>query len=167
MPTINILASDYPPGFEGLPWLYAATVFSLLIVNILALEWMWRLSWSLYERPYTLKHPVTVTRVILFALILGALIRSGPDVLWLTMWQELDISGRNAMLHFDDVMDALAFVPWTIAWLAAYLGSPIVNHQLTNKPIPVHLWPSRSQIIRPLKIVVAVLAITLAITFFG
>lgn len=158
--------NDVPPGFEGEPLLYMLTVFSLLSINLLALEWIWRLCWNMVENRLPLRHPGTAVRCILVGLLVGAVIRSGPDVICLTTWHDLTPSQRAGVLHFDAWMDAVAFIPFTVSWLITYVGGPMIVYQLKREPIPLHLWPTRDQAVRPLKIGVGVLIVAVAITFF-
>lgn len=157
---------ELPPGFEGYPLLYMATVFSLLLANILTLEWIWRLSWAIHEKPYDLRHPATAMRAVLMLLLLGAIMRSGPDTWLLVRWSDISPLERLSLLIFDGYMDSVSFLPFSLAWLVAWLASPMVNYQLDRKPTPLHLWPTRDQIRRPLKIGVGVLVISFALTFF-
>jgi hypothetical protein len=158
---------EVPPGFEGRPLLYMTTLFSLLLGNILCLEWIWRSSWSIIEKRRPLRSPTTVVRVITMLVLFSILIRSGPDMLWLALWHDLSRSGRAALLVFDSRMDTISFVPLSLAWLAAYLSGPMLDYQLSRYPLPLHLWPTKEQLKRPLKIGVAVLIISAAITFLS
>jgi hypothetical protein len=156
---------DLPPAFDGHPVLYMATVFSLLLVMLLALEWLWRITWSFFERPAPVKAPVTVLRVIFLLLLVGAVVRSGPD-LWLIMrWPQLDGAERIALMDFDNRMDAGAFIFLSLAWLVGRLGEPMLTYQLEKRPLPVHLWPTWEQMKRPLKIGMGVFAIAFALTY--
>jgi len=159
------MATDMPPSFMQHPLLYMATVFSLLLVVLLALEWVWRLVWSFFERPAPLKSPTTVLRLIFLFLLAGALVRSGPD-LWLLMrWPGIDEQERLALAYLDNQMDAGAFIFLSLAWLIARLGDPMLTYQLEKTPLPLHLWPTREQLKRPAKIGVGVLAIAFALTY--
>lgn len=159
------MAGDMPPSFEGHPLLYMATVFSLLLVVLLALEWLWRIIWSFFERPATLKSPTTVLRVVFLFLLLGTLVRSGPD-LWLLMrWPAIPWHERLALAHFDNQLDAGAFIFLSVAWLVGRVGEPMLTYQLEKMPLPVHLWPTWQQLKRPAKIGVGVLVIAFALTY--
>lgn len=165
MVLIDRFQTDVPPGFEGHPIAFAATLFSLLTINLLALEWLWRLTWGIVEDRCPLKHPTTVLRVVLIGLVAGAVIRSGPDLLWLMFWNDTTDVQRQWLLQLDSLMDSVAFIPWVISWLMAYLGMPMLQYQLKIHPLPIHLWPTPRQIMRPLKIFFGVLFITLVITY--
>lgn len=159
------MAATMPSSFDGHPLLYMATIFSLLLVCLLAAEWLWRIAWSFFERPASLKSPITVMRIIFSLLLVGALVRTAPD-LWLLMrWPALTPVERLELADFDNQLDAGAFIFMSLAWLIARLGDPMITHQLEKKPLPVHLWPTREQLKRPAKIGVGVLAIAFALTY--
>jgi hypothetical protein len=160
-------ATDVPPGFEHEPWLYMLTLFSLIMINLLALEWMWRIAWGAVERPHPIQHPITVLRTILFLTALQIVLRVGPDVVRFSLWYQLTPSSRFIAYQIDHYLDILSFFPFSVAWLIAYLTMDLLHYQLDKKPIPMHLWPTPSQLQRPLKIGVAVMIISAAITVFG
>lgn len=157
--------ADLPPGFEGHPGLYMATIFSLLLVNLLALEWLWRLGWSIVERPVPIRHPAAALRFVLVMLLLGAIIRSGPDLFHLMQWPRLNAAEREFWLSVDYRADSVAFVPFSLSWLVAFLGGPMIIYQLEKGPVPIHLLPTRQQLKRPAKIGAAVFAIAFALTY--
>lgn len=159
------LAGNMPPSFYGHPLLYMGTLFSLFLVVLLALEWLWRLAWSVVERPAPFKSPTSVLRLIFALLLTGALVRTGPD-LWLLMrWPSVTPEHRLALAEFDNRMDAGAFIFLSAAWLFARLGDSMLTYQLEKSPLPVHLWPTWRQMVRPLKIGAGVLVIAFALTF--
>lgn len=154
-----------PPAFVGHEPLYMLTVFSLLLVVLLALEWQWRLAWSFFERPAPLKSPTTVLRVVFVLLLTGLLVAKGPD-LWLYMrWPVLNDAGRLGLEQLDARMDASAFIFLSLAWLLARLGDPMLQHQLEKQPLPIHLWPTWEQMKRPLKIGCGVFVIAFTLTY--
>jgi hypothetical protein len=156
---------DFPPAFAGQPVLYMLTVFSLLLVNLLALEWLWRTGWALWEDSHDFRHPLTIQRIVILLLVLGAVIRSGPDVIVLMRYHAETEAGRLDLYRLDNFLDSVAFIPFSLAWLVAYLAGPMLAHQLAKEPIPLHLWPTWAQIKRPVKIGVGVFAIAFALTY--
>src|SRR5690242_1942090 len=86
--------ADVPPGFEGQPILYLLTVFSLLMITLLALEWVWRVTWGAFEQPHPLKHPVTVLRLILALAAISVIMRVGPLVARFILWRDLSPEQR-------------------------------------------------------------------------
>ena len=159
--------SDVPPGMEGHPVMYMITLFSLLLVTLLALEWVWRLSWGLFEDPVPVKHPGTAVRIILLTLLISLLLRITPDTLKLGLWNDLTPDGRMLLFQIDSVMDTVSFIPFSIAWMIAYLGGPMIVYQLRRYPLPLHLWPTLAQMKRPLKIGAAVMFIAITIVVVG
>jgi hypothetical protein len=159
--------TDVPPGFEGQPLVYMMTLFSLLMITLLTLEWFWRIAWGAYERPFGIKHPVTVLRVILLLVGISVLLRVGPDIFRFALWRTLSPQARFMAFEVDHWLDMFSFIPWSLAWLAGYLGMPMMHFQLEKRPPPIHLWPTKEQLKRPLKIGMAVLLIAAAITYYG
>lgn len=154
----------YPPGLDS-PLLYFCTVFALLLGALLTLEWIWRITWAFSENPAPFKSPVTVWRAILLMLLVAAFLRIGPR-LWLFMrWPRLQISERLDLAQLSAQAEVTAVIIFSTAWLFALIGEPLINYQLENKSIPLHLWPTRQQLKRPIKIGVGVLAIAFALTF--
>jgi hypothetical protein len=154
-----------PPSFMEHPVLYMLTVFSLLLIVLLALEWLWRIVWCFFERPAPFKSPLNVLRMILALLLAGAVVRSGPDLLLLMAWPDISPAARLDLVVFDNRMDATAFIFLSGAWLIARLGDPMLTYQLEKRPLPVHLWPTWQQMKRPLKIGAGVAVIAFALTF--
>lgn len=160
-------AYDIPGGFEGAPLLYMATLFSLFLVNLLALEWFWRVIWGMKEHPCPLNHPITIFRLMLVLIGVSIILRSFPDTIRLAFWHQLTPAGRLDMIRLGHWMRIVSVFPWSLAWLIGYLAMPMMHYQLNKQPLPVHLWPTRQQIMRPVKIGMAVLFISAAITVWG
>jgi hypothetical protein len=160
-------AENVPPGFEGQPVLFTLTVFSLLIVVLFAMEWAWRIVWGAFENPFPLKHPITVLRTILFTVSVSVVLRVAPLVMRFALWKEMSPEWRLSMYQASHSMDIVSVIPWIVAWTLGYLTMPFLHYQLDKKPIPMHLWPTRQQLTRPLKIILAVMFISIAITFYG
>lgn len=157
--------AESPPGFDGFPFLYVSTLFSLMMIGLLSLEWTWRLGWQFLERPSPLRHPVSAVRLILIFLLLGTLIRVLPNLVYMTLWADLSPHERRWWMQTDALLDTISFFPFSISWLIGYLGGPMIIHQLLRHPIPLHLWPTGRQMFRPLKIGMGVLVISLAVVF--
>lgn len=154
----------YPPGLDG-PLIYLVTVWALMLGALLALEWLWRLAWSLFERPAPLRAPLTAVRVILLVLIAAGLIRTVPR-LWLFMrWPILSPVERELVAVLSAQAEVAAVLLFSLAWLVAQLGEPMVKYQLEKQPLPLHLWPTWEQMKRPAKIGVGVFAIAFALTY--
>jgi hypothetical protein len=52
-----------------------------------------------------------------------------------------------------------------MAWIASFLGAPMIMYQLERLPTPLHLFPTWEQAKRPAKIGLGVFAIAFALTF--
>ena len=156
-----------PQGMEGHPILYMITLFSLLLVTLLAMEWQWRLGWSILEDKLPAKHPGTAVRLILLFLLMSLLMRIIPDVIKLGLWQDLSPDGRMLLFEIDGAMDTFSFIPFSFAWLFAYLGGPMIVYQLRRFPLPLHLWPTLDKMKRPLKIGIGVMVIAILIVTVG
>ena len=154
-----------PPAFDGNSFVYAASVFGLMTVFLLASEWLWRVAWSFRERPKEMRHPVTITRCILFCLLLGILMRVTGDVVLTMAWPELTPNQRLWVAWCDRLMDAMSATPMFIAWLWSILGGAMIDWQLARLPIPINLWPTWHDLRRPATIGVLVLGISLSVTY--
>lgn len=154
-----------PPSYVGRDLLYLSTLGSILLVVLLALEWIWRLLWSFFEQPSPLRSPATAYRIILLLLLSAALLRIVPDLVLLATWQEISPASREAIAVLDKRLESFTFVPFSLAWLVSYLTGPMLIYQLGRQPLPIHLWPTWQQAKRPLKIGVGVAAISFALTY--
>jgi hypothetical protein len=154
-----------PPAFDGQPLVFLLTVFSLLLISLLCLEWGWRLVWSFFERPEPWKTPQSALRATFVLLLLSVLFRVLPNVILLMSWGVSTPAQRFGWYKLDNMLDAASFVPFSLAWLTGYLASPIIAFQLTKQPIPLHLWPTFQQLKRPLKIGAGVFAIAFALAY--
>lgn len=155
----------YPPSFEGHPLAQAFVVFGLLTCGLLSAEWLWRLLWSLVERPLPLRHPASVVRLINITLLVSILMRVTPDISLVMLAQESDKSVLNYLEWIDRIMDGASAIPLVFAWFWSLIGFPMIAFQLSREPLPVNLWPHLSQCWRPIKIGGLVLLISLAVTF--
>lgn len=159
-----MMYGGYPPGLSD-PLLYLSTIFALLLGFLLSLEWLWRLTWSFFERPATLRSPVTFVRVVLVIMLIAGAVRIGPR-LWLFMrWPRLGIEQRLDLAQLSGQMEITAVLFFVLAWLLAHVGEPLVRYQLEKEPLPLHLWPTFEQMKRPIKIGVGVFAIAFALTY--
>jgi hypothetical protein len=118
------------------------------------------------ERRFPYQHPSSVARVILMSLLVSIVLRAGPDILSLMLWGDMSPAERLTLLKMDGYLDTVSFVPFGVAWVTAFLGGPILMYQLERHPLPLHLWPTWRQVRRPMKIGLAVLAISVATTLF-
>jgi hypothetical protein len=156
---------DLPPAFEGQPLLYLVTVFAQMSVALLILEWLWRTAWAMKERPSGWKTPVTVSRVILMALLLTIAARGFGDLVFNMRYSELTPHGREVVATLDNQLEGLALLPFIFAWFLDRLGGGMIVYQLERLPIPLHLWPTWSQMRRPVKIGAGVFVLALTLTF--
>jgi len=158
------LMSTYPPGLDSAE-LYLAAVFFMMLGCLLALEWIWRTIWAIIERSAPLRSPATATRIVIVFLLAAALVRTGPR-LWLFMrWPALSPAERADLYAMAAQSEILGVVLFSLAWLLALLGEPMIRYQLEKQPLPLHLWPTWEQMKRPLKIGVGVFAIAFALTY--
>lgn len=155
----NIVAFSHHPGF------YLVTVFALILVTLLALEWIWRLVWCFFEEPRPLKHPSTILRVVHVLLLVSIIMRVGPGAVQLMTWKDASVADQHLLAAVNNISDALSILPFSIAWLIVVVSWPMLAYQLDKAPPPFHLWPTPSALKRPLKIGLGVFAIAAALTF--
>lgn len=160
----NGIIGQYPPGLDS-SLLYLSAVFFLLLGTLLALEWLWRLGWSFIEHRQPWKSPATVVRLVLVVLLIAGLVRVVPH-LWLFMrWPTLAPHERAEWLSAAAQGEIAGVALFTAAWFFGQLGEPMIKYQLAKEPLPLHLWPAREQLVRPLKIGMGVFAIAFAVTY--
>jgi hypothetical protein len=157
--------SPTQPSFVGAPLLQMLTTFSALLVVLLALEWLWRTLWAMRESGSAIGSPSAAMRAMVGLLLVAALLRIGPDAILYASWPDLSPRWRYGIALWDKRLDAVAFAPFSLAWLVSYLGGPMVYYQLARLPLPLHLWPTWEQMKRPLKIGVGALALAFAFTY--
>lgn len=158
------VSAPYPPGLDA-PLLYMGAVFFMLLGVLLMLEWIWRLTWRLFEQPAPLKSPTTLVRGVLLVMLVASVVRVAPR-LWLFMkWPQLSPTARAELYAIAAYGEIAAVALFTLAWFAGSLAEPMVSYQLDRKPAPLHLWPTWEQLKRPIKIGVGVFAISFALTY--
>lgn len=156
---------ELPPSFMGNNFIYALSVTGLMIVFLLSAEWLWRTAWAFREKPKELKHPITISRCIMFCLLGGILMRVTGDVVLTTAWPELTPYQRLAVAQTDRLMDGLSAFPMAMAWMWGVLGGAMIDWQLARVPIPINLWPSWRTMARPLGIGFLVIFIAFSVTY--
>lgn len=155
----------FPPIFGGDELAYLWAVFGYMTAVLLCLEWLWRIGWSLRERPAGPRDPVTLSRVIVAILLLSLLTAALPDLLYIMLWPEVSPATRYRLALLDRHADGLVGPILLLAWLASRLGSPMIEYQLVRYPLPINMWPTWEKVRRPLKIGSLVLAISACVTF--
>lgn len=157
--------SAFPPSFDGQPLTYMLAVFGLLLIELLALEWLWRLTWSFRGNGRTWRHPLTIQRGVTVLLLLPVVFGGVPDLLLLMLWAEIDGPMRETLAMIDRLLDGVLWLPFSLAWLLAQFGQGVIEYQLVRHPLPVNLWPTRDQLSYSLKIGLGVFTIAFAVTF--
>jgi len=157
--------SAFPPSFDGQPLTYMWAVFGLLLLELLALEWLWRLAWAYRSSGRGWRHPLTINRTIKVLLVLAPVLGGMPDLLLLMLWPEISGATRETLAMIDRQLDGVIWVPFSLAWMLAQFGRGVIDYQLVRHPIPVNLWPTGSQLRHSLKIGLGVFAIAFAVTF--
>lgn len=154
-----------PPVFMGKPGLYMATLASFLLVSLLCLEWIWRLIWSMIERPAKWREPAHAARTIHLLLVVSIFFRVTPYLVLLMAWPDMSPPHRLLLSQVETACRDVSLIPFAIAWLFADLSGAMITYQLRREPIPLHLWPTWQQAKRPLKIGLGVTAIAFALTY--
>lgn len=154
-----------PPSFEGNHFIYALSVFGLMTIFLLAAEWLWRSSWAMAEKPRPLRHPVTISRLVLVLILTSVVMRTTFDVVLTMAWPEMSQDYRLFVAQLDRLMDGLSAGPFFLAWLAALLGGAMIDWQLVRQPVPIDLWPTWRHLRRPAKIGGLVVLISLSVTY--
>jgi hypothetical protein len=155
-----------PPSFSGNHWFYMMAIFGLMMMVLLAANWLWRIVWCFFEDPQPLRSPVTVFRAILALLLVTALLRGGPDAILLLRWPEISPADRLVVAETDRFLDGIALIPFFAAWLIEYLTAGVLQFQLKRLPPPSSdLWPTADSLKRPVQIAIGSFAVAFAVVF--
>lgn len=160
------LPADLPPAFMGHPMQYAMAVFGMLMLCILAVEWLWRKGWEMRERPSKMKTPLFIVRIILILLSIVPIMGAGPDLIRIIFWPDIGPEAREILTQIDRSLDASVWIVYSAAWLIAYLFFPMVEAQLKKEPLELDLWPRWRALIRPLKIGIGIAVIAFGLAYF-
>jgi len=161
------LEQNIAPSFDGSEGWYLFALFGLLMVTLMALNWLWRELWcALKDDVHPWNHPVTLWRGVKVGFLVAALMRGSPDAVLLMQWPEMTVDQRLTIAGIDRIMDGWAFVPFGLAFMIDYLGSGVMQHQMKRlPPPPVDLWPSKTTVKDSAKIAAGCLAIAFAVVF--
>lgn len=158
-------AHSLPPSFGEDKMIYFFSIFGLLTILLLMSEWLWRVTWAFFDKPHPLRHPVTVSRMIMALMLLGVLMGVGGDVFLVVAWPELSGESRLWLTRLDKVLDGASAAPFFLAWTWGIIGGAMVEWQLVRHPIPINLWPSWRDMQRPAAIGALVFFISASISF--
>jgi hypothetical protein len=155
-----------PPSFHGDQTFYMLGVFGLLTVVFLALNWLWRILWCLFEDRRALCAPVTLYRMIIALLLMKALLRAIPSAILLMRWPEMSLESRLFVAQAERFLDGAALIPFGIAWLIDYTTGGVLQYQLKRlPPPPTDIWPRLDALKRPAMIAAGSIAIAFAVVF--
>lgn len=154
-----------PTAVTDDPLGYAWSLFGLMIVTFVFLQWTYSSTWRMVRYPEVYNHPRTVWRLFLLLTGISGVLRNGPDVLLWGLWTVCSPETRHWLSHWNRVLDGVSG-PFQVA-AAALLGwgVSVIEFQLGKQPIPVHLYPTWERMARPLSLLVGTMGLCLAIAF--
>lgn len=177
---MDMLSPRFPPSFDDSPFAYAFALFSLTIVTALSLsivigyalegrrerEISRRIgNWASAPR----KNGVTLLglhRVIVGGFLLTIIMGALPDVLVLLAWGEASDETMWTLFLVDRAFDGLLLLPFLFSVFITIKAGMPVDHLLGREPVKVSLRPTWGMVREKLKIVGAVLCISVGVTLF-
>ncbi|WP_242095408.1 hypothetical protein [Sphingomonas sp. CROZ-RG-20F-R02-07] len=116
---------------------------------------IWR--WRRFDR---WNHPVTAQRLTMIFASLAAFIRCGAEAATILGWDPRDAATGAVILNLKHYLDPVS-IGCLFAWMTLRIVSKrAVNAQLRVEPLPMKMWATLPQLIRPLIVVVIVAAMS-------
>lgn len=176
----SMLATRFPPSFEGNPWAYGFALFSLTLISAISFSMIVgyalearrqreidRLTRNLLAQPTrAMLSPITLYRLIVSGLLMTILFGALPDVVVMLAWGEAEDPTMWLFLQIDRVFDGLTLAPFTIAIYVAVRAAQAVDHRLAVDNLQISLRPSWSTLRDKLKILGLVLLIAIGVTLY-
>lgn len=156
--------ADRPASVQANPVILMFSIFGLLGGSMLMLEIISRVVSDAIGQPRPWKHPVTIVRLRSGLGALGVLLYIGPDAVSFMFWPDVTPQTRYAIAITNRLLDSLALIPLSGAWMIGIYGQRTIAYQLSRHPIPVNLWPTWKQLHRPLKIGLLLLILSMGLS---
>ncbi|HVJ03811.1 MAG TPA: hypothetical protein VM662_16660 [Sphingomonas sp.] len=170
----------FPPVFDDSPLAYAFALFSLALVTSVSLAIV--INYALeHRREHVINakignraYPprqlgitlVGLHRVIVSGLLLTIIFGALPDVVVLLAWGEATERTMWILFELDRLFDGLTLLPFMVSTFVSVRAGPAVDHIIGLDPIKVSLRPTWGMVRDKLKIMGAVLCISVGVTFY-
>ena len=144
IPSVN----DFPPSFAGDEWAFGASLFSLSLLTLLPLSFIWQelRVWRPHRDPW--RSPIGIARLcfcLLLATIFGG---ASGDAVTLLAWGEVSPKTMALIFRLDRVGDAMCGPLFVAASLLFLYGRETIVYQLIRESVPQKLWPTWSEMRR-------------------
>lgn len=153
-------SADRPASAQANPIIFMFSIFGLLGGTMLALEVILRTASDAFHDRLPWQHPVTIMRLRTGLFTLALLLYIGPDAIAIICWPDVVPQTRYLIAVANRILDGAALPLFMAAWMVGIYGQQTVAYQLKRDPIPMHLWPEWSALVRPLKIAGLVLILS-------
>ena len=164
--------SNLPPSFDGNPFLYAAALTSVMAIACLGIAvagWMARDTW----RDRFAVHPKSLLfgfRAMMGLAGLAAFVRSMPEVLYLQVYGDPDVSAATqaAIITAKRIADSMALwlvLGWMVILVCVYPHMVLVLKHGTVREIrvdPLSTWP---RLMRPFACFIVILVVAAAFAY--
>lgn len=162
-----VATSPTPPSYGGDRLLIALNLlFMMAGAYLAAAMWIseagdiWR--WRRFDR---WNHPVTAQRLTMVFAGLAAFVRCSAEAATILGWDPRDAATGAVILNLKHYFDPVA-TTCLFAWLALRIVSKrAVNAQLRQEPLPMKMWATLPQLIRPMIVVAIVAVMSFAVVY--
>jgi hypothetical protein len=167
MAMVSPAPSPFPASFQGNPFLYGATLASLLtigVLGVLIVRWMARDLW----RDRHVDHPRSIAFLFrLMILIAGtvATLRTLPEVIFMTCYGDPGVSADllSLILTVKRVLDIVS-LPFVTAWMTIlvmiYPFTMLTLRAMPARSVEIDLSSAWFRLVKPSLIFVTVIAIS-------
>lgn len=154
-----MLASAFPPSFEGNPLTYGFALFSLSLLSMLSVARIWGLISDLHKvrqlersllwyirprEPLSRWSALTLHETKLACLYLSIFLGAFPDVLILLLWGEASNQTMVRLFMMDRIGDGLTLLPFATAmmigcWLQQVIPQKLIANSRHDEVKPPNL----------------------------
>lgn len=123
---VAAISRAYPPSAGNNPFIFAADLFSLMLVSAMAMATIVRLWSRTLEERLPCNHPVFYHRSMVVGLLATIFVGAFPNTLISLCWNEVEPSTMSVLMTFDKVMNTLTVVPFFLGlfvpWWVGYVN---------------------------------------------
>jgi hypothetical protein len=166
---VHLIATNaIPTSFDGKRWLLAINMWGMIAGAYIAAAMMIAEGWQIWccRKFDRWNHPITAQRVTVVLASMAAFIRCAGAALSLLGWDPRDPTTGAVILGLQRYFDPLA-VMCLFGWLTMrILTREAVNHQLRRQPLPINLWATAPQLVKPASVIFLASVMAFGVVFF-
>ena len=134
--------SAFPPSFAGDEWAFGAALFSLSLLTMLPLSFIWQevRVWRVHRDP--LLSPIGIARMCFCLLLATIFSGASGDAATLLAWGEVSPRTMALIFRLDRLGDALCGPLFVAASLLFLYGRETIVYQLIRESVPRKMWPT-------------------------